>query len=369
MKKFFLTVCSVLMMAANASAIPGVKHFFGNVSGEYVYYRDYTFNRESYVGFLTYDESTYAARYFAPAADNLAPINIELIFTIDSTKDYIEMTGERFLTNITQDDTDIINYIHDLVYEFAARRKKIGLISPEVESEGKKNPSVKYKDSSVFIESGFVSHEDYSQFGGEVFIYYDYMIPIFNIKKIMDNANHNVLEVVASGILRSSQDKSFSEFRPFVPVTKKVSPKKNKKAKPLTVTLEKTQNAPETQITIDETWADAGSTIGGMFFHGDDALLVISCLEKGQGYIDVLRSLLHSELTMYTPVSSISIAKEKDRTLFYSDGIDTDNGTVYERIYVMKEKDGYSQILLLNIKKEEFESDRKYYLNILKTWK
>ena len=175
MKKLLLAICSIFVMVLNANAIPGVNPFIKNQSGMYVYYRDYSFNRESYLGFLIYDEGTYAARYFAPGSDKDPPKEIEILFTIDPKKDYVDLTGERFLTPIVQEDTDVINYIHDMIYEFASRRKKAGDISPDAE----KNPGANLilKKSPSYMESGFISKEDFNQFGGEVFVYYDYTIP------------------------------------------------------------------------------------------------------------------------------------------------------------------------------------------------
>ena len=366
MKKLFIAVFSALMMITGAFAVPGVEHSFKNISGAYIYYRDYSFNRESYIGFLIYDDSTYAARYFAPAAGNLEPINIELIFTVDPAKDYVDMTGERFLTPVKPEDTDIINYIHDLIYEFAARRKKAGLISPEVESDSKKNTLVKFNSSPSFMERGFVSHEDFNQFGGEVFVYYDYMIPVFNVKKIVNNANKNVFEAVAAGVLKSSQDRSFSEFSVIKEETVKPAHDfKNKKPKPAVYEVE------GTKITLDENWSNTISQevkMDNIFFHEGAALLGISALEKGQSYYAVLAQVLFS-IDAYTPLDSVSIAEQKDRTTVYSTEIDRKSGEVYEMVTVVRKGGESLLVLFLNVSKGDFNQNRKYYLNILKGWK
>ena len=57
---------TILFLTVSAFALPGFIPFFQDESGEFVYYRDYSFNRESYVGFLTYDDATYELRYYAP---------------------------------------------------------------------------------------------------------------------------------------------------------------------------------------------------------------------------------------------------------------------------------------------------------------
>jgi len=64
---------AALFAAANLFALP-------DASGEYVYYRDSSFNRESYIGFLYYDDSTYEARYYAPPTESLAEKNIDMLF-------------------------------------------------------------------------------------------------------------------------------------------------------------------------------------------------------------------------------------------------------------------------------------------------
>ena len=47
----------------------------------------------------------------------LAEKDIRILFTIDASQDHVELTGERIISTVTPDDTDIINYIHDILYE------------------------------------------------------------------------------------------------------------------------------------------------------------------------------------------------------------------------------------------------------------
>ena len=140
--KFFTkcVLCTVVLfnvlIAGKLFALPGVIPYLEDVSGEYVFYRDYSFKRDTYIGFLYYNETTYAARYYSPATETLPAKNLEFLFTVDASKNALEMTGERILMEkcigqIEQSDTDLINYVHDLIYEFASRRKKAGEISFE----------------------------------------------------------------------------------------------------------------------------------------------------------------------------------------------------------------------------------------------
>jgi hypothetical protein len=62
-------VCSsvlfILLFCSGLFALPGIDEWMPTVSGEYVYYRDYTFTDETYIGFLQYDAGTYAVRYYS----------------------------------------------------------------------------------------------------------------------------------------------------------------------------------------------------------------------------------------------------------------------------------------------------------------
>ena len=63
MKKTVLSIFAVLSMAVmSLFAVPGFESYLPDASGQYVYYRDYSFTRESYIGILTYDEATYQVR-------------------------------------------------------------------------------------------------------------------------------------------------------------------------------------------------------------------------------------------------------------------------------------------------------------------
>ena len=68
MKKFILTFFMIFSLNC-LFALPGVQQLLPDQSGQFVYYRDSSFDRESYVGIIYFDEATYGLRYFAPATD------------------------------------------------------------------------------------------------------------------------------------------------------------------------------------------------------------------------------------------------------------------------------------------------------------
>ena len=190
MRKVLISICFVLMMSV-CFAIPGVENVFPITSGEYVYYRDYSFPTETYIGFLQYDESTIAVRYYAKNPE-MGSNDITLYITLDSTKNYIHMTGEKIVGANSSEDTETLNYLHDIIYEFSARRKRIN-----------------YSDFSSTLRV----NEEYVQFGGNVTMVYDYYVPVFNLNRILDENGNVVFEAIAIGSLYSSEDTSFQNFK------------------------------------------------------------------------------------------------------------------------------------------------------------
>ena len=59
MKKILLFILTSIILNITVAALPGTTQFIPDSAGEYVYYRDTSFTRESYIGLLMYDKGTY----------------------------------------------------------------------------------------------------------------------------------------------------------------------------------------------------------------------------------------------------------------------------------------------------------------------
>jgi len=176
---------SEVLYAEKARAVSGVKDFLPTESGQYVYYKDATFQREAYVGFLQYDEARYAIRYYAPENTKTGQKEeqIELFLTVDTKKDYILMTGERIVAKEANENTATLNYLHDLFYEFASQRKKVN--------------GANFKGSSA-VPFSVQKTENIALFGGEVSLTYDYLIPIFNLRSITNKKGEKAINYCRS---------------------------------------------------------------------------------------------------------------------------------------------------------------------------
>lgn len=267
--KTIIAAIAALFAAAELFALP-------DASGEYVYYLDSSFNRESYIGFLYYDDSTYEARYYAPATETLAEKNIDMLFSVAQKNGRMELTGERFVVPPQQEDVAIVNYIHDLLYELSGRRGKL-LEEPLVDYENNKAP---------FMQAGVFVSDNFDAFGGPVKMLYDEVVPIFNLKKIIDYSGRDVFVVATIGQLESSKDKSFAEFVPqslAAKGTAKREPRqfKNAKKESLSLRVEIGKNAALSQsVLADKNWSLAGASVWTL---GDSAIASLQSLALPEG--------------------------------------------------------------------------------------
>lgn len=207
-KTFFTSFIVLLFFSVipfRAFALPGITDYLPTEAGQYVYYKDYTFKNDTYIGFLQYDDATFSARFFSPASES-GTINVLIVFTVDSAKDKLELTGENIIqADGTIDVSTEVNYLHDLLYELTARRKKI---------------------SAQDLKNNYRNTDIYWQFGGEVTLIWDNKIPIFNLAKIQNASGDILLQAVCLNAITSSDDKGFENFAGFPALPQQ--PKKSK---------------------------------------------------------------------------------------------------------------------------------------------
>ncbi len=276
MKKF-ITFIITAIFPFMIFAIPGTVQYIPDISGEYVYYCDRTFKRESYIGIITYDESTYQIRYFAPVdkENQLPEKQVALLITIDPEANFWKMTGEKIVYSVLpdSDDADIINYLHDILYEFSARRIKEQAVE------------------SFSVEST----QDFEQFGGNVKITFDATIPIFNIRTIQSQSGEKVFECLTTGKLKATDDTSFDNFKGFPPINDKVKYKNIKKQKENKITFE------GHSLILDESWEQK---LDNFWTFENESIIVFSVIpqvnkDKNKDALYIIRKILTNENKVY----------------------------------------------------------------------
>ncbi len=193
-RKKFSTLIAVLIFTAAIpaalSALPGITDT-PDISGQYIFYRDTTFEAETYIGFLAYDESTIALRVFSRDTD------ITTYIRLDPAADYISIIGESFPDFLTDSQIETINYAHDMLYELAGRRKHL---------------------NGIDLSKDLYLTQEFLQFGGNVNLCWQFYMPLFNLRSITSEEGEPLFEAVTMGILESSDDTSFQDFSGFTDV-------------------------------------------------------------------------------------------------------------------------------------------------------
>lgn len=353
MKRLLLTL-TILLCGVAAFALPGFDSFVPDTAGEYVYYRDYSFARESYIGILNYDDKTYQIRYYAPISREIVSPEkeIAIVFSVNPDSDFLDMTGEKIITDFdyySEDDIDILNYLHDILYEFSSRRIKL----------------FELKDKEV------TSVQEYDQFGGTVSICFDSLIPLYNIKSIKLADGTPVLSCITFGRIIDGEDTSFSDFKGLVAAKPYHAPSKTKikgKSKKFTTSDGQT-------ITLDSNWEQP---MENCWMFGEEAFLTIASIpvyfeEKAVNDLFILRRITESTGGSYIDFETmeLTVDNKKHLTKVVAKSSQAQNNQI---VYVIKElttdpsKEINSYISLAAYEDSYLEKS-SYYTKILKTFK
>lgn len=354
MKKLILTLTILLCGAGAIFALPGFTSFVPDTTGEYVYYRDYSFTRESYIGLLAYDETNYQIRYYAPADRSTAQPEkaLAILFSANPEAEFMDMTGETIITDVdpnSEDDVDILNYLHDILYDFSSRRIKADPIGAQ----------------SVSIS------QDYEQFGGKVSICFDSLIPLFNLKSIKAADGTVLFSCVTIGRIISSEDTSFEDFHGLIEAKPYHAPTKTKiKGKSQKYTTLDGQT-----ITLDSNWESAADN---MWMFGEEAFLTIASVpvyfeDNDVNNIFVLRRITESTGGSYTDFETmeLTVDSKKHLTKVVARSSQPDTGRI---VYVIKElttnpSKELNSYLSLAVFEDSYLEKSSYFTKLLKTFK
>ncbi|MCR5400380.1 MAG: hypothetical protein K6E78_02145 [Treponema sp.] len=394
--KRLLTILSLLTLSFTAFSLPGFTPFIQDTPGSYVWYQDFTFQRESYVGFLTFDQSTYQARYYAPqnAKAKLPEKDIKIYFSLNPESDHIELTGERVMAGASQEDTEIVNYLHDMIYELNARRIKAGDIfaqtesgSSEMASSGDSKVASKLTTQATtedFLNSGKCVRDNFPQFGGDVNIIYDFLVPLFNVKSIQGPEGKTELGILTCGRIQDSQDSSFDSFTGFPEKfpSKKHGFKLSKKAESLTFTSQDGQT-----IALDSNWSQS---MENLWLLGDAALISAGLISKSnvaqkgdfseeKAIAFILRQLTFSSSSSYTDWRKVEIQnynlllngglKAADSFKISANIWQKESQNLTKSVKIITAKNGGYAFFTFTVFQNIYQKNQKYFDSILKSYK
>ena len=349
MKKLYSIFLAISLAITSIWAMPGFDSYLPDASGEYVYYKDNTFHRESYLGLLYFDPSTIQVRYFAPAdkEQGLPENEISILLSINPDSSFWEMTGERILSTITPntDDVEIVNYLHDILYEFSSHRNRIDEVN----------------EREVEI------YQDFPQFGGNVAMIYDCTIPMFNIREIKKSDGTVLLECITTGQLVSDSDQSFDTFKGFPEDNYKKGWKKYSRAKSVDYTFE------NQSITLDKKWE---ALMDNMWALGDDAMLSMASVspvyaDKAKTENFLIRYFSKSNQGTYSIYDTLKIKTDDNRLQISIESYNPSNKKTAVNTFIISPKKDSSNMDFLSLAtfKQPWITNKKYYEKILKSYK
>ena len=360
MKKItkLLSISIFMLFSSFAFAIPWITDFLPTNSGSYVYYQDFTYPSETYIGFLLYDANTYALRYVSPKAQNSAK-SICLYVTVDPNKNGIELTGEHIEGEISQNDVETLNYLHDLLYELASRRK---------EQNGKN------------FSNSVKSIENFSQFGGEVIMKYSAFVPFFNLVEISASQNNEVftpennqtekklLSLAYIGSLVNENDTSFTDFNG-LPNFPSVQANQSEKIKsPL---FKQKQDLGNFSFKIDKNWLSLSENTWSL---GEKSILntfSIQFADATVGQSDFVMSvMLCPEKNIFPNFSQLETKRGENFLHFSLPTFSTETGKIVRNLtglFNLNEKE--IQVVSITVDEVVYQTNRKYFDAILNSCK
>ena len=353
MKKI-LSILFFTLTLACGWAMPVFDSYLPDTSGEYVYYRDFSFERESYVGILYYDDETFQLRYYAPQSEAgfLTEKDIELLVSVDPEADHLELTGERFISHLTpgDEDTEIVNYLHDLLYELFARRSRAEIITYENQDD----------------KSGYY---DFMQFGGNVKIIYDCTVPLFNLRTIYSEGGDVLFNCVTFGQIKSTTDGTFSDFKGFnfPAVSADENPKAYKKAKSNPAVYEKQS------ILLDKNWTQQ---LENFWTLNEDSLIALSEIpdfyeDYNKNCCFLIRKLLLSAENSYTDFSSTESFIRENSVKIISKTAQTKSQRMIVNTKILTKNSAKKSMNYFSIATYEsaYKKNQSYFEKIIKSYK
>lgn len=335
MKKRLAILCFLVCFSMFVFAIPGITSQNTNEYGQFIFYRDYTFPTETYIGFVEYSDSVVAIRYYSPKA-TVGTKDITLYISLNPKADYVDMTGEKIIGDVTNDDVETLNYMHDLLYEFSARRK---------------NATISKQAQRTTIQQDFV------QFGGDVSIEFDKFFPVFNINKITSKDGKSLFEAITVG--RITPNTTVDNFESL-----KIFPKYTK---PVII-----QKAPPKENLV---WTP--STTNGLYFLGDSAMLLCYMIKLAPSDLQSLNFkewFVKSILFPDTSVSEIYLPElkitQKQETCLISSVLFDENNEFINTFDVIQTTDEQDTFLIYHysVMNDFYIENEAYFSDLLREY-
>lgn len=346
---FFVMACGVLS-ASDIDPKPFAK-FPKTLSGEYVVYRDYTWEKPTWIGFLYYDDSTYGA--FCVTPDTKSTVSV--LFRTEIVDGKLILTGQNIISQITQTDVLAVNYLMGLLPELYGYRQT-ALSEGVTVNEAAAGEPVR----SPLLPARVNQKMTRVEFGGEVTVVYAAEIPLFNVQSIVSSTKKPVLELARIGRIQSGDDASFFGFSP-------VSGKQHVSTFAIPSTRKKeTKLVDGISLFLDNQWTMVADNT---FFLADTAILIVDTADFSSLNVSpdllplsLVRLFSFSNKTSSSIPSEMKISgtlkKFRVDNLFYDSVTGTANRDIKICIPIA---DGTCSIVSLSVSEGAYLKNRAYF--------
>jgi hypothetical protein len=298
--------------AASASSV--FSAFPPGISGDYVVYRDYAWEKPTWVGFLYYNDTTYGAFVITPETGS----NVSLLFSAEILDGKMVLTGQNIISKITPNDVLAVNYLMQLLPD---------LYSWRMSGEG----SAKAVASrSALLPSIVAQKRNLQSFGGDVTLEFAPEIPLFGLRDISSSDGTASFELVRMGRVQSGGDKEFFAFKPrgdvkggtvlSIPSSRKVESK----------------TVDGVNLKLDDQWTMVADNT---FFMGNAAVIIVDTLDLSLMQIPVenlplslTRLFSLSSMTSLTSPSDLSLSGNAKKFRIVNLIYDVESGSLHRDI-------------------------------------
>ncbi len=317
------------------------KNWSGTNSGDYVIYRDYSWKKETWIGFLYYDKNTIGAFLYTDGGNTF----VKILFSGEALDDEFVILGQNNISGKNNNSNYIyaVNYLMQILPKLYKWRE-----APKSESL-----VVKTSSKNIFEE----------QYGGECLVNFSSYIPLFYISSILNKEKKLVLKLEEMGLVKDS-DEAFFSFSPIkIPKEKKSSFVLNKKAK------KTIKDINGIKLNLDSQWKqDTQNT----FFLNGISFLIVSPVDftgvpniKNNENAFIIKYLCSSGREAKVMLDQTDIIGTKDNFKIISSVYDVKTNSIKTSIKLIKKYEGLKyQIISLTVDHYLYEHNKDYFDNL-----
>jgi len=348
-KRILPVLAAVFLAVLPLSAEPAV--FPESLSGEFVFYRDYSWKEPTWTGFLKYDESTYAGMVVTPSTGT----KVSILFKGDLSGAVFTLTGQKIISKITNDDVPAVNYLMRLLEDMHEWRAAAATTGKTVTVPARSDllPPMLGTEASV------------EMFGGSIALVHAPEVGVFSLYSLTRSDETPVLVLERQGMVRPGYDTDFFDFKPGAA----------EKTERDTTSLNPSEShdfmEDGVHFSLDDQWEAVAENT---FFLGSSAMFVIGTLtvppaENPQGALPLLllRNFSRSTRNVWADPARSAVSGTAGNFTVENVFFDTETGS-YNRDFKLcfPSEDGTNvTVVSLTVAEDSYEANRPYFDGIL----